>query len=211
MNFLKPLKLRTFKIKNFVFGSSSSVYGINKKVPFSEKDKLDNMISPYAISKRSAELHCKAYNELYGLNITCLRFFTVYGPRGRPDLAIFKFTNKIIKGNTIEVYGDGNSKRDYTHVKDIVRGILLALNKNYKFEIINLGNSNPVKLSYLIKLIEENLNKKAKIKRLKDQEGDVPITYADISKAKRLLNWKPKIKIEEGIKLFVNWYKDEKR
>ena len=202
---------KEFKINNFVFGSSSSVYGINKKVPFSENDNLDNMISPYAISKRSAELHCKTYSKLYNLNITCLRFFTVYGPKGRPDMAVYKFTDSIKKCNYIEVYGNGNSERDYTYVDDIVKGILFALDKNLKFEIINLGNSNPVKLSYLIKLIEKNINKKAKIKRLKDQEGDVPITYADISKAKRLLNWKPEIKIEEGIKLFVDWYKDEKK
>ncbi len=196
---------KEFKVKNFIFGSSSSVYGENKKIPFSENDNLNNMISPYAISKRKAEKLCEDYSKL-GLNITCLRFFTVYGPKGRPDMAVYKFTSKISKNEVIEVFGDGNSERDYTYVDDIVNGILSALDKDFKFEIINLGNSNPVKLGYLIKLIEKNLCKKAKIVRLGEQKGDVPRTYADISKAKKLLSWEPKIKIEEGIKRFVEWY-----
>jgi len=198
---------KEFNVKSFIFGSSSSVYGTNKKVPFSETDSLNNMISPYAVTKRKAEKLCEKYSEL-GLNITCLRFFTVYGPKGRPDMAVYKFTSKISKNEEIEVYGSGNSERDYTYIDDIVNGILLSLDKNFKFEIINLGNSNPVKLNYLIKLIEKNLGKKANIIRKEEQEGDVPRTYADISKAKKLLGWQPKIKIEEGIKRFVEWYKN---
>ncbi len=199
---------KKFRINNFIFGSSSSVYGVNNKFPFSENDALNNIIiSPYAISKRNSELYCELYSKLYNLNVTCLRFFTVYGPRNRPDMAIYKFTDKIIKREFIEVYGDGNSERDYTYIDDIINGILLALDKNFGFEIINLGNSNPVKLNYLISLIEKELCKKAKIKKLSDQKGDVPITYADISKAKKLLLWKPEIKLEEGIKKFVEWYK----
>lgn len=197
---------KEFKIKNFIFGSSSSVYGTNTKMPFSESDSLNNIISPYALTKRKAEELCERYSKI-GLNVTCLRFFTVYGPKGRPDMAIYKFTSKIDKGEPIEVYGKGDSERDYTYVDDIVNGILLTLNKRFKFKIINLGNSNPVKLKYLIKLIEQNLGKTAKIIQTKEQEGDVPKTYADISKAKKLLSWQPKMRLEDGIKRFVKWYK----
>lgn len=196
-----------FRINNFIFGSSSSVYGVNNKFPFSENDALNDIVSPYAISKRNSELYCELYSKLYNLNVTCLRFFAVYGPRSRPDLVIYKFTDKIIKREFIEIYGDGNSKRDYTFIDDIINGILLALNKDFRFEIINLGNSNPIKLNYVISLIEKELCKKAKIKKLSNQKGDAPITYADISKAKKILVWKPEIKLEEGIKKFIEWYK----
>lgn len=197
---------KEFKVKNFIFGSSSSVYGINKKVPFSESDKTSKQISPYAVTKKAGELLCHAYSHLYSLPIICLRFFTVYGPRGRPDMAIYKFTKLISENKEIEMFGDGNSQRDYTYITDIINGIISALDKEFKFEIINLGNSKTVKLKYLISLIEKELNKKAKIKQLPVPKGDVPITYADISKAKKLLNYNPKVKIDQGIKRFVKWY-----
>jgi len=198
---------KKYQIKNFIFGSSSSVYGINSKVPFSEDDPISFPISPYATSKRSCELFCFTYSHLYNIPVTCLRFFTVYGPRQRPEMAIHKFTRLISQGKTIEMYGDGTSKRDYTYIDDIINGIISALNKKFDFEVINLGNSEIVELRYLISLIEKNLGKKAKIKQLSEQPGDVPITYADITKAKKLLNYEPKVKIEEGIEKFVEWYR----
>ena len=196
-----------YKIKNFIFASSSSVYGVNKKIPFSEDDNVDNQISPYAKSKRKTELLCKQYHEKNNLSITCLRFFTVYGPRGRPDMAPYKFTKLISNNEEIKMYGDGTSKRDYTYILDITDGIISALDKDFAFEIINLGDSNTVELKHFIRLIEENVGRKAKIKQLPMQKGDVPVTYADISKAKRLLGYEPKVKIEEGMKRFVEWYK----
>ena len=194
-------------IKNFIFGSSSSVYGNNKKVPFSESDMVDNPISPYAATKKAGELICYVYSQIYGIPTTCLRFFTVYGPRGRPDMVPYKFTKLINEGKMIDVYGEGDTSRDYTYIDDIVNGVIRALNSNLKYEIINLGNSNTVKLKYFISLIEKELGKKAKIKKLPIQPGDVKRTYADISKAKKILGYKPKVKIEEGIKEFVKWYK----
>jgi UDP-glucuronate 4-epimerase len=199
-----------FNVKNFVFGSSSSVYGLNKKVPFLEEDDIDNTISPYAKTKKEAEQLCREYHDKFGLNITCLRFFTVYGPRGRPDMALYKFTKLILGEKPIEMYGNGGSKRDYTYVADIVDGILAALDKDLGFEIINLGNSNTVELNYFISVIEKETGKKAIIEHVSDQKGDVPITYADISKAKKLLDYDPKIKIGEGIKLFVEWFRNDR-
>src|SRR3989338_8354140 len=198
-------------IKNFVFGSSSSVYGGNKKIPFSENDKVNDQISPYGFTKRSCELLCNTYHNLYGTNITCLRFFTVYGPRGRPDMAIYKFTKMINEGKEIEVYGDRTSRRDYTCISDIVRGILLALEKNNGFDIINLGDNNPIMLKDVISLIENNLGKKAKIKLVEKQQGDMEVTYADISKAKKLLGWSPEIDFKQGIKIFTEWFKNNKK
>jgi len=194
-----------FKIKNFIFTSSSSVYGVNK-TPFSEKDKTRKIISPYGLTKRTGEILCKLYSELYNLDVICLRLFTVYGPRCRPDMAIYKFTKLILEGNEVLIYGDGDIKRDYTNIKDVVNGILSALNKKFRFEIINIGNSNPIKLQRIISLIEKNLNKKSKLKLLPKQEGDVPITHADISKAKRLLGYEPKVNIEIGIKKIVDYF-----
>ena len=199
---------REHDIENFIFGSSSSVYGIAERVPFSE-DEVTRPISPYGASKRSGELLCHAYSSLYGISVTCLRFFTVYGPRQRPDMAIHKFVRLIDRGEKIPVYGDGTSKRDYTYIDDIVDGIMAALGEKFTFEIINLGNSRTVELRELIHLIEEELGKDARIERLPDQPGDVPITYADISKAKRLLNYSPGTGIEEGIAKFVEWYRNE--
>lgn len=201
---------KDYGIEEFVFGSSSSVYGVGDKIPFSEDEGVDRPISPYAASKRSCELFCYTYSHLYDISLSCLRFFTVYGPRQRPEMAIHKFTRLIDQQNKeVPMYGDGASKRDYTYISDIIDGIVSALDKNFGFEIINLGNSKTVELRYLISLIEKNLGKKAMIKRLPDQPGDVPITYADISKANRLLNYNPEVGIEDGIKKFVEWYKNK--
>ena len=197
---------RKYDIKNLVFGSSSSVYGVNDKVPFSEDDKVELQISPYAASKRSCELFCFTYHHLYGIPTTSLRFFTVYGPRQRPEMAIHKFTRQIDQGSEIIMYGDGTSKRDYTYITDIIDGTISAIDNKFEFEIFNLGNSSTVELRYLISLIEKNLGRKAKIRQMADQPGDVPITYADVSKAKRLLGYDPKVKIEGGVKKFVEWY-----
>lgn len=197
---------RTNGIKQFIFGSSSSVYGITK-VPFTEDDP-GNPISPYAATKRAGEHLCHVYSHLYNIPITCLRFFTVYGPRQRPDLVIHKFTKAILNEKEIEVFGDGTSSRDYTFVSDIVRGILLTLEKPFNFEIINLGNNCPIQLNNLISIIEKATGKKAKKKTLPVQPGDVPTTYADISKAKKLLGWKPETDINAGLKQFTGWIRN---
>jgi len=200
---------KEYKIKNFVFGSSSSVYGATKEIPFSEEGKL-KPISPYGVSKRAGELLCYTYNHLYNLPFTILRFFTVYGPRQRPDMAIHKFTKLIDEGKEICLYGNGETSRDYTYISDIIEGIMSALNNDFNYEIFNLGNSNPTNLSRLISLIEKKLDKSAKIRYLPEQPGDPSITFADISKSKRMLNYNPKIKMEEGIKRFIEWYKNGK-
>lgn len=197
---------RKHKCRKFIFGSSSSVYGNNRKVPFSENDNVDNPISPYAATKKSAELLCYTYHYLYNLPVVCLRFFTVYGPNGRPDMAPYKFTEAISKGREIDVYGDGETRRDYTYVTDIVDGIIKSLGLDDGYEIINLGGSNPIELNKFIGIIEKNLGKKAEISRKPMQPGDVMQTYADISKAKRLLGYSPKVNIEEGMRLFCGWF-----
>jgi UDP-glucuronate 4-epimerase len=193
-------------VGKFVFGSSSSVYGINSKVPFSEDDPVEQPISPYAATKRAGELICHVYHHLYGIPIVCLRFFTVYGPRQRPDLAIHKFVRLISQGKPIPVYGDGTSRRDYTYCSDIADGVLAALEAPLEFEIINLGNSEPVELRRLIALIEEAMDREAVIERLPDQPGDVPVTCADISKARRLLGYEPDYPIGRGLGEFVEWF-----
>lgn len=198
---------REFGIKRFIFGSSSSVYGINKKTPFSEDDSLDNAISPYAITKIAGEQMCRVYHECYGINIICLRFFTVYGPRQRPEMAIHKFTRLTGNDQSIPFFGDGNSGRDYTYITDIIDGVISAMDKDFGFEIINLGDSRVVKLKEMVGIIEDTLDKKAKLNQLPAQPGDVPITYADINKAKRLLGYKPRVNIKKGINKFVEWYR----
>jgi len=194
-------------VEKFVFGSSSSVYGVNSKVPFSEDDPITQPISPYAATKRAGELICHVYHHLYGVPIVCLRFFTVYGPRQRPDLAIHKFTRLIAAGEPIPVFGDGTSRRDYTYYSDIIDGTMAALERPFEFEIFNLGNSEPVTLSGLIGLIEDALGRKAEIERLPDQPGDVPVTFADIGRARRLLDYEPRFPIAQGIAEFVEWFK----
>ncbi|MBU0981395.1 GDP-mannose 4,6-dehydratase [Patescibacteria group bacterium] len=193
--------------KQIVFASSSSVYGEQKKVPFSEDDPTENPISPYAATKRGAENICYMYSTVYGLKITCLRFFTVYGPAGRPDMAPFLFTKWIDEGTPVKRFGDGGTSRDYTFVDDIVQGILAAADNPFNFEIINLGNNHPEKLSTLIETIENALNKKAIINELPMQPGDVTKTYADIEKVRRLLSYEPKTSLTDGIRSFINWYK----
>jgi UDP-glucuronate 4-epimerase len=193
------------KVKYFIFGSSSSVYGTNKKAPFSEDDKTDCIVSPYAATKRAGEYYCRVYSSLYGINIICLRFFTVYGPRCRPDLAAYKFMKSIKSGKKIEMFGDGKSSRDYTYVDDIVDGIVAALKKSFAFETINLGSSNPIKLCDMINEISMAVGKKAKITQKGDMPGDVPNTFADVRKAGRLLGYRPKTKFRDGIRKMAKW------
>src|SRR5262245_9665109 len=195
-------------IKQFVFASSSSVYGNNKKVPFSEDDPIFNPISPYAATKAAGELICHTYSHLYGMRIICLRFFTVYGPRQRPDLAIHKFAKLISQGEPIPVFGDGTTRRDYTYIDDIIGGVRAAIDYDQSdYEIINLGESRTVELRELISLLEEALGETAKIDRQPLQPGDVPQTFADIAKARRLLNYNPQTQIEAGIAKFVEWFR----
>ncbi len=200
---------KDYQIKKFIFASSSSVYGENKKVPFSEDDNVDYPISPYAATKKAGELICFTYHHLYNLPVCCLRFFTVYGPRQRPEMAIHKFTRLVYEGKSIPVYGDGTSKRDYTYIEDIIAGITAAIQKDLAYEIINLGESKTVGLSGLISLIEGNLQKKAMIEWLPQQPGDVPVTFADIDKARRLLGYNPCVDIKEGISRFVKWFLED--
>jgi UDP-glucuronate 4-epimerase len=198
---------RTHGVKKFIFGSSSSVYGNNSKVPFSEDDRADEPISPYAASKRAGELLCHTYHYLYKMAIVCLRFFTVYGPRQRPDMAIHKFTRLIAAGAEVPMFGDGTMKRDYTFYADIIQGVMAAIEKDFGFEIFNLGESKTVELSYLISLIEKGLGMKARIKRMPKQPGDAETTCADVSKSRRLLGYKPSVPIELGIPIFVDWFR----
>jgi UDP-glucuronate 4-epimerase len=195
-------------VKVFVYASSSSVYGSRMKVPFREDEPVERPQSPYAACKRAAELMCCAWHELYRLNITCLRFFTVYGPRGRPDMAPYKFLKAIDSGLPIPRYGNGTSKRDYTYIADVIQGVLAALEKPMGFEIINLGNNNPVSLNDFIATIEKVTGKKARIIEEPMPKADVPITFADITKARRLLGFSPKTNVEEGMRKFYEWYRE---
>ena len=198
-------------VKHFVFASSSSVYGVNRKVPFAEDDLIQRTISPYAATKLAGEQLCSNYSHLYGMRCLCLRFFTVYGPRQRPDLAISKFTHQILADEPIEQYGDGRSARDYTFVDDIISGVMAA--GRYvasDFEIINLGGSAANTLSQLIAHIEEILGKKATIHYLPDQPGDVPLTFADVSKARRLLGYTPGTPLKQGLEHYVKWITAER-
>ena len=201
---------REHRIRGFVFASSSSVYGTNEKVPFAETDRVDNPISPYAATKKACELIAYTYHHLYGMNITCLRFFTVYGPRQRPEMAIHKFTRLIDQGKPVPMFGDGSSRRDYTYIDDIVDGVIKSIDHNAPYEIINLGESQTTELRELIGLIEKYLGKKALIEMLPDQPGDVPITYADITKAREVLGYDPSTKAREGVRKFVDWYRENK-
>jgi UDP-glucuronate 4-epimerase len=201
---------RKHGIRNFVMASSSSVYGGNKKVPFSEEDRVDNPYSPYAATKKSCEVIASNYHHITGMHIIALRYFTVYGPRNRPDMAIYKFAESIMQEKEITLYGKGDEiKRDWTFVADIVDGTIKALDnvEKFKFEIINLGNSHPVSVAYFVSVLEKSLGKKAKTKRAQLPVGDVPITYADTSKAKRLLEWQPTTPIEKGVPKFAKWFK----
>ncbi len=197
---------RRANLERFVFASSSSVYGDATQVPFSEDQPVTMPISPYAASKVAAETYCYAYHSLYELPVVCLRLFTVYGPRQRPDFAINRFVRFILADQPIPKYGDGTSIRDYTYIGDIVRGILAALDSDINWDIINLGSDNPITLNELIAAVEEVLGKPATIDQLPQQPGDMRQTHADIGKARRLLNWQPKVSLHHGLQEFVNWW-----
>ena len=200
---------RQYGVRNFVFASSSSVYGARSQAPFREDDPADQPISPYAATKRAAELLTYTYHHLYGLNCTSLRFFTVYGPKGRPDMAPYLFTRWIFEGRELKMFGDGSTRRDYTYVDDIASGVVAALDADLSFEIINLGNSKTVPLKDFIAIVEEAVGKPARIQPTEPQPGDVPLTSADVSKARRLLGYDPRTDIVEGIGRFVDWYRRE--
>jgi UDP-glucuronate 4-epimerase len=195
-------------VKKVTIASSSSVYGVNSKVPFSESDPIVSAISPYAASKLACEALGHVYHHIYGLDIAMLRFFTVYGPRQRPDLAIHKFAQLIDAGRPIPVFGDGSTARDYTYVTDTVDGVIACTEREFGFDIFNLGESQTVTLARLIELIEQHLGKKAIIDRQPIQPGDVPITYADIARAQARLGYHPAVKIEQGIPRFVEWFRN---
>jgi len=191
----------------FIFGSSSSVYGNNEKVPFSEGDSVDFPISPYAATKKAGELICYTYHHLYGIHITCLRFFTVYGPRQRPDLAIHKFAKLIEQGKSIPVYGDGTMMRDFTYIDDIINGTVAAMERCSGFNIYNLGESRPISVNDLIDEIEKAIGKKAVKEYLPRQPGDVERTYADVTKATADLGYNPSTSIQTGLVKFITWLK----
>jgi UDP-glucuronate 4-epimerase len=200
---------RELGVKRFIFSSSSSVYGNNEKVPFSESDNVDFPISPYAATKKAGELICHTYHHLYGLDLTCLRFFTVYGPRQRPDLAIHKFARLIEAGRPIPVFGDGTMMRDFTYIDDIIDGVVRAIDCCKGYHIYNLGESQPVALADLITMLEEALGKKAIIERMPLQPGDVNRTFADVSLAGRDLGYRPTTSLRLGLQKFVGWLRDE--
>ena len=198
---------RRHNVGKFVFGSSSSVYGNGTRVPFSEKDDVDRPISPYAATKRAGEILCATYHALYRLNVFCLRFFTVYGPRQRPEMAIHKFTRFIDRGLPLPRFGDGSTSRDYTYISDIVGGIVRSVERVQGYEIINIGGSQATRLLDLIALLEARLGKKAVVEEKPPQPGDVTTTWADVAKAHRLLGYDPQVPIEDGLTRFVDWYR----
>ena len=203
---------RNHGVKTFIFASSSSVYGVNKKAPFAENDLIQSTISPYAMTKLAGEQICSNFSHLYGMRCICLRFFTVYGPGQRPDLAIHKFTNLIDRGLPIDMFGDGSTQRDYTYIDDVVDGVIAALDYNKSnFDVFNIGESETTTLTELITKISNALGKPAKITQKPEQPGDVPRTFADISKAQKLLGYNPRIKIPDGIPMFVEWYLENKQ
>lgn len=199
---------RKYNKKDFIFASSSSVYGTNTKLPLSESDKVDTPISLYAATKKSNEEMAFTYHHLYGLNCTGLRFFTVYGPYGRPDMALFIFTKAILEGKPMKLFNKGDMKRDFTYITDIVSGIIAALEKSYPFEIFNLARGKQIELKKYVEEIEKNLGKTTEKELLPMQQGDIKETSADISKAQKMLNYNPKVDIEEGIKNFIDWYEE---
>lgn len=209
MNLLEAA-VRSSRPTRFVFASSSSVYGNNPKVPFSETDPVDNPISPYAATKKAGELICHTYHHLYDLPVFCLRFFTVYGPRQRPDLAIQKFIRKIFAGEPVPMYGDGSSSRDYTYIDDVIAGVRRAIDRCRGYEIINLGSRHPVVLKEMIEVVAEACGKEAVIEPLPMQPGDAERTFADVGKAARLLDYKPSVPFREGVALQVEWFRRER-
>ncbi len=202
---------RTVGVKRVISASSSSVYGANKKIPFSEGDMTDSPVSLYAATKKSAELVAHTYHHLYGIEVAALRFFTVYGTYYRPDMALFSFARKILSDKPIQLFNHGKMKRDFTFITDIVAGIKgAAFKKGLEFEVYNLGCDNPVELEYVVSLLEKGLGKEAKKEYVPIQPGDVEVTYADIAKARKELSFEPKVKIEEGIPVFTQWFLENK-
>ncbi|MGQ9695195.1 MAG: NAD-dependent epimerase/dehydratase family protein [Thermodesulfobacteriota bacterium] len=197
---------REFGVKKFIFASSSSVYGNNPKTPFAEDDRVDNPISPYAATKKAGELICYTYHHLYDFDIACLRYFTVYGPRQRPEMAIHYFSRLIYEGKKIPIFGDGNSRRDYTYIGDALQATMAALKREHGYEIYNIGESRTVSLIELVRYLEERLGKKSTLEFLPPQPGDVAVTFADIRKAQQMLHYSPQTQIEEGLDRFVNWF-----
>ncbi|MGB9698689.1 MAG: GDP-mannose 4,6-dehydratase [Thermodesulfobacteriota bacterium] len=197
---------RQFKVRKFIFASSSSVYGNNPKTPFSEEDRADNPISPYAATKKAGELLCYTYHHLYDFDIACLRYFTVYGPRQRPEMAIHYFSRLIYEGQKVPIFGDGNTRRDYTYIDDALQATMAALKREHGYEIYNVGESRTISLLELVHALEERLGKKANLEFRPAQPGDVTITFADIRKAQKMLNYSPHTKIEEGLDRFVAWF-----
>src|SRR5216117_1271977 len=199
-------------VERFIFASSSSIYGASKTVPFSEDQHLTQTLSPYAATKIAGEFLCSTYSHLYRLRVVALRYFTVYGPRQRPDLAIHQFTRRIHAGQPIDQFGDGSTRRDYTYIDDIIQGTMAALEyEGPRYDIFNLGESETIQLKELISMLENALGKKAKINRLSEQPGDMPLTCADISKARKLLGYKPTMKFSEGLPRFVKWFLSSQR
>lgn len=197
---------RKYGVRKFIFASSSSVYG-SGTIPFTESNNLSSQASPYAAAKYSGELFCKTWHQLYGIPTVCLRFFTVYGPRQRPDMAIHIFTKAISQGLEVGIYGDGSNSRDYTYIDDVIDGIVASIDCKCDFELLNLGNSNAVDVLTLVRIIESKLQKQAHLRFLPQQPGDVPVTFADISKAANLLGYSPKVRLEDGIERFIDWYR----
>jgi UDP-glucuronate 4-epimerase len=198
---------RRYDVENMVFASTSSIYGARQQVPFCEDDRVDWPVSPYAATKRACELLAYTYHHLHGLNFAALRFFTVYGPRGRPDMAPYLFTEAVFRGTELKMFGDGSSSRDYTYIEDIVQGIVSAIDRSLGYEIINLGNNRTVLLRDFIALVEDLVGRKANVVQHPMPPGDVPRTCADISKAQRLLGYDPQTSFEEGMACFVDWYR----
>jgi UDP-glucuronate 4-epimerase len=198
---------RVTGVERFIFASSSSVYGNSKTVPFSEDRQLIQTLSPYGATKIAGEFLCSTYSHLYGMRVVALRYFTVYGPRQRPDLAIHQFTRRIHAGKPIDQFGDGTTRRDYTYIDDIIQGTMAALNYDGPmFDIFNLGENETIQLRDLIVGIENALGEKAKINRLPEQPGDMPVTYADISKARKLLGYNPSTRLSDGLPRFIEWF-----
>lgn len=198
--------MKRHKVTHLIMASSSSVYGNRKKGPFKESDPTDSPASPYGATKKSTEVIAYSYAQLYDIKTTIFRLFTVYGPRNRPDMACFKFTKAILTGQPLTKYGNGTSGRDYTFITDVVNGFLIAINKTFDYEIINLGNHSPIKLNKMISTIEKNSGKKAMTINLPFQPGDVSLTFADNTKAKRLLDWQPQYNFSQGISQLIDWY-----
>jgi UDP-glucuronate 4-epimerase len=200
---------RKRKVARLLFASSSSVYGGNRKVPFAEDDPVDHPVSPYAATKKAGELLCHTYCHLHGVDVACLRFFTVYGPRQRPEMAIRKFTRHLLEGAPLTLFGDGSSRRDYTYIDDIVDGVVGALSAPPGYRVYNLGGSATTSLSELVEHLERLTGRRADRRSAPDQEGDVPVTYADVSLARRDLGYEPRVPIAEGLARFVEWYRRE--